>query len=451
MPRDLTDLMERATSGAPPEPHHASDITRIAARRQRRRTTFVAGAATLAVVAAAGGAFGLTRGHATTPEPAQGPYKYGQHQKLSGALHLGAASGFRTLTYDAPSMIPAHGSDAALPLYSSVDDRGRLLAVTVTGEGARRSVTYHVVDGPGAAPRTVRPPSIPTGGAQNSFTWSWTFNGDDTLLWRKDIPARDIGLDARVTDLDGRDAVSVQESFDDVPFHGKFGFASPRNISIDGGRAWYDVKTRLNDSLKHPVELVSLYSSDLASPGALRAEAPHDALEIDVSRGVAVWVDTSGEKVFTENLATGDAHEVTVPLGKGCRMPGKEAYFQETQQLVQTNGVLVAVNEVCGSDTNHVVVSDLAGHLVTEVDPGAGNSVAAVDLGERILTFAGTEPFRWYADDLVSGRLAELGAVGSDGIHSLWSSADRRTMSGSAGRFVLWYDKQGGHVGEFTD
>ena len=76
MPRNLTDLMEAAVSTAPPEPHQAADITRLAERRQRRRTTFVAGAAALAVVAVAGGAFGLTRGQGTTPEPAA-PFKYG--------------------------------------------------------------------------------------------------------------------------------------------------------------------------------------------------------------------------------------------------------------------------------------------------------------------------------------------------------------------------------------
>ena len=33
MPRNLTDLMEAAVSTAPPEPHHASDITRLAERQ----------------------------------------------------------------------------------------------------------------------------------------------------------------------------------------------------------------------------------------------------------------------------------------------------------------------------------------------------------------------------------------------------------------------------------
>jgi len=52
MPRNLIDLMEAAVSAAPPEPHHASDITHLAERRQRRRTTFVAGIAAGALIAA---------------------------------------------------------------------------------------------------------------------------------------------------------------------------------------------------------------------------------------------------------------------------------------------------------------------------------------------------------------------------------------------------------------
>ena len=52
MPRDLTDLMERATTLAPPEPHAAADITRLAERRQRRRTTNIAIGSVLAVVVA---------------------------------------------------------------------------------------------------------------------------------------------------------------------------------------------------------------------------------------------------------------------------------------------------------------------------------------------------------------------------------------------------------------
>ena len=53
MPADLTDLMELATASAPPEPHTAADITRLAAHRQRRRTTSLAGGLALAVAVAA--------------------------------------------------------------------------------------------------------------------------------------------------------------------------------------------------------------------------------------------------------------------------------------------------------------------------------------------------------------------------------------------------------------
>jgi hypothetical protein len=444
MPRNLTDLMESAVATTPPEPHHAADITRLAQRHQRRRTTFVAAGAALAVVAVAGGAFGLTRGHDTTPEPAD-TYRMNQHQKLSDAVLAATASGFRTLTYDAPSLRPAHGSNGAIPLYSDVDAQGRLLAIHVSGPGTRARVTYSLLDGPGTPPRPVPAPPISNsqspGSLQGSTTWEWGYTGDDHLLWRKENTGGNLGVDARVTGLDGTGTVAVQVSFADVHFQGKFGIASTRNVWIDGGRAWFDVTTRSNDSLKHPVEFVSLYSSKLGSTAGPRAESPRDALEIDVSHGKAVWVDATGQKVFAEDLATGAQHQVPVPLGVGCRMPPATAYVNEIQNDVQTNGALVAVNEVCGSDDAHVVVSDLSGHLVTEVDPGVGNSVLAVELGERTLTFAGIKPFEWYTDDLTTGTLVRIGDVPSDGIH---------TMARSDGRYVLWYDAKGGHVGEFT-
>ncbi|HEY2879229.1 hypothetical protein [Nocardioides sp.] len=69
------------------------------------------------------------------------------------------------------------------------------------------------------------------------------------------------------------------------------------------------------------------------------------------------------------------------------------------------SGSLVAIAEMCGHGADasaHIVVSDLSGRPMTEVDP----------------------------DD-----------VGSDGIH---------TQSSAAGPYVPWHDKQGGHVGGFT-
>jgi len=49
---------------------------------------------------------------------------------------------------------------------------------------------------------------------------------------------------------------------------------------------------------------------------------------------------------------------------------------------------------------------------------------------------------RWYVDDLVTGRVLALGSGSIDG-----NSND----AVSAGPYVLWYDRAGGHVGQLTD
>jgi len=74
-----------------------------------------------------------------------------------------------------------------------------------------------------------------------------------------------------------------------------------------------------------------------------------------------------------------------------------------------------------------------------------------MNLGQRSLVFAGTKPFAWYADDLVTGRLVRMGDGGGGSVYNLPFSGDYPESSASAGRYVLWFDNSGGHVGEFTD
>src|SRR5690242_21495813 len=95
MSRNLTDLMEAAVSAAPPEPHHAADITQLAARRQLRRTAFVTAGAALAVVAVAGATIGLTQNHRSTPEPAAPVYLRNQTVDGSSAMPVNALPGYR--------------------------------------------------------------------------------------------------------------------------------------------------------------------------------------------------------------------------------------------------------------------------------------------------------------------------------------------------------------------
>ncbi len=164
MPRNLTDLMESAVSAAPPENHHASDITRLAERRQRRRTTFVAGVAALALVAVAGGTFGLTRGHSTTPEPTA-PYKYGQELDVNDAVPVSSLPGFRMLPWTQPSLQPLSEASNRVPTYTGVDASGRLLVTELRRQRRRAGAR----DGP--ALRRPRATGATAAGARLAHQW----------------------------------------------------------------------------------------------------------------------------------------------------------------------------------------------------------------------------------------------------------------------------------------
>jgi hypothetical protein len=103
MPRNLTDLMESAVATAPPEPHLAADITRLAQRHQRRRTTFVAAGAALAVAVVAGALVGLAQNHSSTPEPAD-HYKHDQTIDLSSSVSASTLPGFHLEPWTIPSI-----------------------------------------------------------------------------------------------------------------------------------------------------------------------------------------------------------------------------------------------------------------------------------------------------------------------------------------------------------
>lgn len=437
MSRDLTDLMESATSSAPPEPHLAADITRLAVQRHRRRTTTFAGGLAVVLVTAGVLGYGVTRGHDTTPEPAA-PYVHGLHQRLSDATPSSSTSGFRTLRYDAPSVLPGRGHFGAQGEYVDVDAQGRLIAVTITRHGFSPEVDYGIVDGPGATPRPVSAPAATAGGS-----WQISFTGDGRLLWTPEITGRlDSHGDVKVSDLDGSDLRSLSADTEGIPVDTRVGFGEVRQVWVEGDRAFFSMVTKDNRSLRNPVEWESLFSFDIAHPDSLRPEEPRAALQIDVSNGEAAWVDATGTKVYAEDLSSGDTHVVPVPLGQGCRIPPAKSFFQGSLAIVRTNGDLVALTESCGPSLR-VVVTDLSGRLVTEVDPGPNGALYGMALGARVLTFGSVHgATRWYADDLTTGTLVGLGRG---------NYQDVKNMPGSAGRYVLWYDTKGGHVGELTD
>jgi hypothetical protein len=441
MPRDLTDLMERATSFAPPEPHLAADITRLAAQRQRRRTTSLVGGLAVVLVAAGVVGYGVTRGHATTPQPAVS-YRYGQHQTLSDAVPSSDAPDFRTLDYDAPSVLPGKGHYAAEGEYAGVDAQGRLIALTVKRHGFYPEVSYRIVDGPGVTPRAVSAPPAQQAGPGGSRPWQLSFTGDDRLLWQPSGSSQlDNEGDVKLSDLDGSDVRSLTADTEKIPVHTLAGLGVVRRLWIDGDRAFFSIATRDNGSLKHPVEWDSLYSFDIDHPADLKPEEARKALQVDVSNGEAVWVDATGTKIYAEDLSSGDSHVVPVPLVDGCRIPSATSFFQGEQPLIRTNGDLVALTETCGK-VMRVVVTDLSGRLVTDVDPGPKGALYGMALGARTLTFGSVNgATRWYADDLTTGTLVGLGRGNYQDVNNLPSSA---------GDYVLWYDSTGGHVGEFT-
>jgi hypothetical protein len=450
MPRDLTDLMERATSSAPPEPHLAADITRLAARRQRRRTTNLAIGSTLAVVVAGVLGYGVTRGHPSTPEPAapEPPvtYRYGQHQTLSDAVSSSGDPDFRTLDYGLPSVIPGQGSMRAMGRYHSIDAEGRLIVLDAKYSSPLvGSFSYQLAEGPDGPVREIpQPPLELMNKIGHDLQWDVEPTGDGRLLWHAagtDFDAED-GILAELTDLDGSQLRSLGADISQIPIHTATGIPTVSQLWVDGDAAYASVQTRDNGSLKSPVQLDTLYTYPLSDHADVTPASAHDVLGIDQSHGTAVWVNADATRVYAEDLSTGAQHVVPVPIDKGCQIPSPQSFFGGVNALLRTNGDLVALTEYCGR-TARIVVTDLTGRLVTEVDPGPKGALYAMALGERTLTFGSVNGrARWYADDLETGSVVALGQGNYQDVNNLPSSA---------GDYVLWYDSTGGHVGEFTD
>jgi hypothetical protein len=415
MPRDLTDLMERAVASAPPEPHHASDITRLAQRHQRRRTSFVAGAATLAVVAAAGGAFGLTRSHATTPEPAQG-FKLDQTVDLSQVVPASTLPGYTLLPWTIPS-VQEFGSGERVQTYHSVDAAGRLLVVDAPGgspeQGPFRSRLY---DAPGGAPQPLQAPAS-TGTVRSvPITWLPEFYGTDHLLWHQSTGAPGFHL----TDLRGGHDEFVPAAF-------RVGTArlTADPDDLTGRSMWM---TDSHTSTTTGVTVYDIYRATFS--GQVTKEAT-GVSALDVGPGIAGWVTTHG-RVFVQS-ATGTAPQrVPIHLDAGCRV----LHGRQLQALggFAVASSAVAIAEGCGSGheaVSRVLAFDLSGRRlvrITGVDP------FDLSFGGDTLLFKADELALRY--DLLTGTLAQLGVPGP------------QTLLG-AGRYVLWYDDQsGGHVAD---
>jgi hypothetical protein len=437
MPRDLTDLMERATASAPPEPHAAADITAAATRHLRRRRAGVAGSIAVAVVAATGIGYGVTRGHESNPQPA-GHYRYGLHQDLVDAQPLSSLPGFRTLHYPVPAIERHVGSSKYVVQWQAIDPAGRLVVRHFTRPHSGRPVGgYELLPGPGLPARDLPEPPFTASPRQRAAApWSVRFTGDGRLLW--DDVLRD-GLTDFVTGLDGSNAVAVQRTTDDLPGDTGVFRHSVAEAWVVGDRVWFTAVTRAKNPDGRVDKWYSLFSFPLGHPGQLRREVPRDAVEIEVADGQAVWVDASATGVYHEDLATGDVRRIPLRLDAGCRLV-RAGDGSPTPTGVTTNGSAVSLEEFCaGERYTRLLVVDMSGRLVTDIDAGRVGYIAGVTMTDRRLVFMVYNGVGGaYADDLATGRLTELGGPGP-----------MYFLPMTAGRYVAWNDQAGQHVGEF--
>ncbi len=436
MPRDLTDLFEQAVSSAPPEPHHAGDIVRLAERRQRRRTTVLAAGAVLAVVAAAGGAFGLTRDHAASPEPA-GRYRQDQTVDVTSAVPASSVPGYRVEPWTIPSLQQVGSNSGPLPTYRQIDADGRLIVEDTPGGNPRHPLRIRLYAAPGQQPQPLQVPTPLGAQPGRAISWEPSFMSDGRLLWSASgpvSPPEKTGF--HVTDLDGAHDVFV-------PTHLRIGPQEVNDVTrpwVSGDHIWF---TSFDSATPDGALSHSLYMATFS--GAVTKVADRVAVA-DVADGTVGWVTLDGQ-VVTESAAGGPQHRVPVPLTAGCRMPTTLTLQNEVgARALAVNRSVIALPEACGkrkTGPGEMLAFDHEGHPLVHV---TGAYALDPSLGQDDLVFQGLvlpafNRFETLRYDFVTGTLTTLGP----------GSADQSIQPvQAAGNRVLWYDAQGGHVGEFT-
>lgn len=428
MPRNLTDLFEDAVRAAPPEPHLAGDITRLAERRQRRRTTFVAAGAALAVVAGAGGAFGLAQHHPSTPEPAAPTYLYGQQLDVRDAVAATSVPGFRVLPWTQPSVQHLGKGSVTLPTYAGVDASGRLIVETYRYGGIVELRTVRLYDAPGQPAAPLPPPA--SSGPDSTERWIPSFTGDGRLLWSStSLQGAPSGVNTvHVTDLSGGQDVSVTAGSVNGGVH----------AWVTGDRVLYEGQQSVTPQ---GTEIRRLYTEPL-SPGTPARLVARDVVAADVADGVAAWVTTDA-RVHVANADGSGAREIPVPLDKGCTLTS--APLMSQTQAVAVSRDVVALTESCGKGAHgfyELLALDTSGRLLVHVE---GLSVTAVSLSGPTLAVGGVDGQRRIQNlvyDLRTGTLVSLGRFAGPRLETGTPQVE--------GRYVLWYDRSG-HVGEFTD
>jgi len=412
MPRDLTDLMERATSFAPPEPHGAADITRLAAHRQRRRTTLAASGAALAVVVVAGVAVGLTGNHPTEPEPAH-RFKLDQSVDVTRAVPVSSLPGYRLEPWTVPSVQHLAGHQL-LPTYGDVDAHGRLIVVDApSGIPQQGPFRARLFDSPGGAPQPLQAPA-----SSGSTSWIPRFYGADQLLWSGSQPG------FHITDLQGGHDRFVRSTFQ---------VGSDRLVAsaddVTAGSMWMKV---FDHALpKSQASVFNVYRATFS--GDVRKVAG-GVVALDVGSGTAGWVTTGGQ-VFTQAATGSTPRPVPVPLDQGCRV-APTSLLQGTNTFAVSSSA-IALPEACGAKAVlRLLAFDLSGRRLVRVDGGPAFNVDFA--GETVVFHAAGSTFRY---DLVTGSLARLTPPRTSRI----LQEPRGT-----GSYVLWYDGAGGHVAKIA-
>jgi hypothetical protein len=143
-----------------------------------------------------------------------------------------------------------------------------------------------------------------------------------------------------------------------------------------------------------------------------------------------------------------DDRTVPVPIDSGCHvLPASDFSGNSVTGFLSTNGALVSLVEEC-QNSFHLVVTDLEGRVVTDVDSGPGNWEYRAVLTGDLLAFdgggfrKGAGPSYSYAEDLRTGRFVVLGSPQPN---------TGQVAVKAAGRYVLWYDAKGGHVGKLDE
>jgi hypothetical protein len=433
MPRDLTDLMEQATSFAPAEPHDAAAITRLAADRQRRRTASIAGGLALVVVVAGVAGYGVTRrGDDSTPEPA-GRVRLGQQVGPDDAVPATSVRGYRELHYAVPPVDGGAGTRHPIARYADIDETGRLAIERQSSGLAHADATVDILDGPDSTKSSVTPPASPGTNGTVTISWIPSFVGDGRILWSPSAAILDKARSgSHLSALDGSHDLRIDTDFSaSTPGYGL------HELWVAGNRVWFEQREKVNLNAAGGYSLYSAPITDTSHPTVVATHL--DAA--DVSDDTVAWV--TGDGRIGMEAADGSArHTFAVPFDEGCGQTSG-AMVDVGDEFSVTAG-LVALSERCGKGKDALdtgLVLDASGRQVLRVTgmTFADPSLSGTTLGFVGITLSGAQ--QQLHVDLTTDVLSVLGPGG-----------DRTGLAGpiTAGRYVLWYDHSGGHVAEFT-